>query len=79
MVRGVDVAGGDRGAGTVAVEVEHGPSGVCIRVSNPISPDRPPGAERHGIAGMRERAELVGGRLMAGADGGEFRVRAELP
>ncbi len=67
------------GAGTVAVEVEHGPSGVCIRVSNPISPDRPPGAERHGIAGMRERAELVGGRLMAGADGGEFRVRAELP
>ena len=34
----------------------------------------------HGIIGMRERAEMVGGTLYAGpADGGGFAVRAELP
>jgi signal transduction histidine kinase len=65
------------GAGRVAVEVEHGPGGVCLTV-NPISPARPAGAERHGIAGMRERAELVGGRLTAGADAG-CRTRRSRP
>jgi signal transduction histidine kinase len=40
---------------------------------------RPPGSG-HGIAGMRERAQALGGALAAGpdADGG-FRVRASLP
>ncbi|AOS97849.1 Sensor histidine kinase DesK [Microbulbifer aggregans] len=34
----------------------------------------------HGIAGMRERAELLGGHLRAGViDGGGFEVTAELP
>ncbi|WP_444944100.1 sensor histidine kinase [Microbulbifer sp. ZKSA006] len=34
----------------------------------------------HGIAGMRERAELLGGHLYAGAvDGGAFEVHAQLP
>ena len=33
-----------------------------------------------GLAGMRERAVLLGGRLSAGPDGaGNWRVRAELP
>jgi signal transduction histidine kinase len=33
-----------------------------------------------GLLGMRERAELLGGRLTAGpADGGGFLVVAELP
>jgi signal transduction histidine kinase len=67
------------GAGPVAVEVEHGAAGVRLAVASLISPARPPGAERHGIVGMRERAELVGGHLTVGADSGEFRVRAELP
>lgn len=36
--------------------------------------------EGHGIAGMRERASLVGGRLEAGPNpGGGYRVRAHLP
>ncbi|WP_166873045.1 sensor histidine kinase [Salinibacterium sp. ZJ450] len=33
----------------------------------------------HGLAGMRERATLVGGRLTAGAIDGRFRVNAEIP
>lgn len=32
-----------------------------------------------GLAGMRERLELVGGRLAAGPDGGGWRVVAEVP
>ena len=32
-----------------------------------------------GIIGMRERAELLGGRLTAGPEDGRWRVRAELP
>jgi signal transduction histidine kinase len=67
------------GAGTVAVEVEHGADGVRLLVANAIAPARPPRPDGHGIAGMRERAALVGGRLTTGADGGRFRVRAELP
>jgi signal transduction histidine kinase len=68
------------GAGTVTVEVEHGAGGVRLAVVNPVPPRWTAGPDGHGIAGMRERAALVGGRLTAGADGGgEFRVRAELP
>jgi signal transduction histidine kinase len=67
------------GAGTVSVEVEHGAAGVRLVVRNAVSPARRPGRERHGIAGMRERAALVGGRLVAGVDDGVFCVRADLP
>ncbi len=38
------------------------------------------GGSGRGLAGMRERAELLGGRFAAGPiDGGGFRVRASLP
>ncbi|WP_395243273.1 sensor histidine kinase [Agromyces sp. MMS24-K17] len=37
------------------------------------------GALRHGIAGMRERAQLAGGSLSVDADGARFVVRAEIP
>ncbi|MCJ1706301.1 sensor histidine kinase [Microbacterium sp. VKM Ac-2923] len=40
-------------------------------------PTPPPGG--HGVIGMRERAQLVGGSLTAGPEYGEFVVRATLP
>lgn len=46
----------------------------------PLATDRGP-AERpgHGLIGMRERAQLAGGRLDAGAEGGDFVVGATIP
>jgi signal transduction histidine kinase len=68
------------GAGRATVAVEHGDAGVRLVVVNPTPPGWPPPAnDGHGIAGMRERAALVGGRLSAGGAGGEFRVEADLP
>jgi signal transduction histidine kinase len=38
------------------------------------------GPDAHGLLGMRERVELWGGHLTVGpADGGGYRVKAELP
>ena len=40
----------------------------------------PPGADGHGLSGLRERLTQVGGRLDAGpVDGGGFRLYAEVP
>ena len=54
---------------------------VDLRVRNEAASD--PGAERrvpgHGLIGMRERAQLIGGRLDAGPDGAAFVVSATLP
>jgi len=36
-------------------------------------------AAGHGLSGMRERAELLDGKLTAGPTGDDFVVRAELP
>jgi len=52
---------------------------VELEVRNPAS-GAPHGAGGgHGIIGMRERAQLAGGRLDAGAEAAEFIVRATLP
>ena len=67
------------GAGAARVEIGYGAGGVRLAVANPTPPGWAAAPEGHGIAGMRERAALVGGRLTAGADDGEFRVRAQLP
>ncbi|WP_410672956.1 sensor histidine kinase [Amycolatopsis sp. cmx-4-68] len=58
------------GAGSVRAAVRNAPSG----------PVRPAGTAGHGLLGMRERAAMLGGTLVAGptADGG-FEVTAELP
>src|SRR3954451_2173894 len=72
-------------AGPVPVEVRirYGTTELSLDVRNgaPEAPGtRPPDATGHGLVGMRERAELFGGRFEAGrtADGG-FAVRAVLP
>lgn len=55
---------------------------VELSVRNARSTSTPVGAAPgggHGLIGMRERAQLVGGRLTAGPEYGEFVVRASLP
>jgi signal transduction histidine kinase len=66
--------------GEADVRVRFGPHALEVTVTNPAPRNgtpRPGGG--HGIAGMRERAHLLGGRLEAVAENGEFRVRANLP
>ncbi len=55
--------------------------GVRVQVVNALRADavRETSGHRHGIPGMRERAQLAGGTLHAEVDGGLFRVVAEIP
>jgi signal transduction histidine kinase len=67
------------GTDCARVTVEHRPDAVLVDIV-----DRGRGgdvrAEGHGLAGMRERAALYGGTLVAGpVPGGGFRVSATLP
>ncbi|MDT0302204.1 sensor histidine kinase [Streptomonospora wellingtoniae] len=69
------------GGGAATVTIGYHPEELTVEITD--SGHARPGRayeEGSGIAGMRERARAVGGRLQAGprADGG-FRVRAELP
>ncbi|MCC9310139.1 sensor histidine kinase [Kitasatospora sp. RB6PN24] len=59
------------------------PAGLTVRVDDPgpaakPEPAEPPGGG-NGLAGMRERAEALGGTLAAGPHRGGFRVLARLP
>jgi signal transduction histidine kinase len=68
------------GDGSAEVAIEFAPKALEIAVINPTAPspsERDGGG--HGIVGMRERAQLLGGTLQAGADNGSFRVHARLP
>jgi len=68
------------GGGSAEVEIDFGPSMLELAVSNPPAPGsaaRDGGG--HGIIGMRERAQLLGGSVEAGASDGRFRLRARLP
>jgi signal transduction histidine kinase len=67
------------GDGRAEVEIGFGPSSLELGVSNPIRPGQAPGEAGHGIVGMRERAELLGGSLEAAARNGVFRILARLP
>ncbi|HSE80498.1 MAG TPA: histidine kinase [Gaiellaceae bacterium] len=68
------------GGGSAEVAIEFAPKALEIAVTNPAAPSSP---ERdgggQGIAGMRERAHLLGGTLEAGTHNGLFRVHARLP
>ncbi|MFE3937591.1 two-component sensor histidine kinase, partial [Streptomyces goshikiensis] len=67
--------------GTVRVEVARADGRLTVRVDSPYG-NRPgprvPGSGA-GLVGMRERAELLGGRFDAGAAGPVWRVEASLP
>ena len=68
------------GAAPTTVTIDRRDSTLLLDVVNELPSAREPRqAAGRGLAGMRERAELYGGTLSAGPDGGRWRVRAELP
>jgi signal transduction histidine kinase len=68
------------GGGSVHVEIAAADGELSLVVENPLNPaGRPAPGGGHGIAGMRERAALLGGTLEALPTGTRFRVRAEIP
>jgi len=66
------------GGGPVSVRHSWSADRVELEVRNGM-PQGAPSAPGHGVIGMRERAQLVGGALTAAAHGPEFVVRATLP
>lgn len=67
------------GDGEVDVRLSWLPDRVDIEVVNRVGEIVQQGSSGHGVIGMRERAQLVGGSLHAGLEGGLFLVRASLP
>lgn len=69
--------------GTVEVSLSWLPDRVEVRVSNPLSPvseaTGPVRTGGHGLIGMRERAQLIGGAIEAAPRDGAFVVAATLP
>ncbi|MET8829544.1 histidine kinase [Streptomyces sp. NPDC004610] len=69
------------GAGECAtLRIEYRPDAVVLDIDNPVSSAPVPAGESgHGLIGMRERVNAVGGILAAGPVPGRFRVHAVLP
>lgn len=70
------------GGGPVLVALAWHADHVELTVRNGVAPSPippSPAGRGHGLIGMRERAQLVGGTLAAGVDGPEFGVYAWLP
>lgn len=67
------------GAGDVDVRLSWLPDHVDIEVRNTVTGTVTSTGGGHGLVGMRERAQLVGGTLMAGRNAGMFTVTAALP
>ncbi|MBD3943139.1 sensor histidine kinase [Microbacterium sp. NEAU-LLC] len=65
--------------GAVDVRLSWLPDRVELWVRNPAAPPAPGARPGHGLIGMRERAQLAGGRLDTGAEDGDFVVRAAIP
>jgi signal transduction histidine kinase len=67
------------GQSPAQVELRYDSDALEITVTNRAPNARPGRDGGHGIAGMRERAVLLGGTLEAGPSDGAFRLRARLP
>jgi signal transduction histidine kinase len=65
--------------GPVTIKARGSSDRLLLLVRNPLPPEPRGGTGGHGLAGMRERATLLGGTLSAGPDGDEFVVAAILP
>lgn len=68
------------GDGAVDVHLAWLPERVDIQVRNTVAADAPPPTPGgHGLIGMRERAQLVGGSLHTERRGAQFVVQSSLP
>jgi signal transduction histidine kinase len=67
------------GLGEADVQVAFESHDLEITVTNKVRPGVPADVRGHGLAGMRERVALVGGRLAVDRTDGDFRVRVRLP
>jgi signal transduction histidine kinase len=68
-----------RGA-PVRVDLRYQPAAVELTVENgPAGPVEPGEGGGYGLAGLRERVELAGGRVVAGPSGGGYRVEVTIP
>ncbi|MGV2901290.1 sensor histidine kinase [Microbacterium sp. AGC62] len=67
------------GDGAVDVHLAWFPDRVDIDVRNTVPRETTVGPGGHGVIGMRERAQLVGGSLQAEHRGAQFVVHASLP
>ncbi|MGB4137405.1 MAG: histidine kinase, partial [Microbacterium sp.] len=67
------------GTGDVDVRLSWWADAVDIAVSNAVDAGKQTSSGGHGLIGMRERAQLVGGTLQAGPRGDRFVVTARLP
>jgi signal transduction histidine kinase len=68
------------GAGSAEVEIDYGPTQLEVSVTNPTAQDAiARNGGTHGIVGMRERTQLLGGSLETAARDGLFILRARLP
>ena len=68
-------------ASTIAIRIEHGPSGIEWTVSDngPLNDARPASTGGYGLIGMRERVETLGGTFTAGPTATGWVVTARLP
>ncbi len=66
------------GTGTVRLRLT-ATDELTIEVTNPMPATSPAPGGGRGVAGMRERVRLLGGRLEAGPSGGGWRVHVRLP
>jgi signal transduction histidine kinase len=68
------------GRGPVRVDLNWTAAALEVTVEAPLGGTGPPLDAGHGLVGMRERTQEMGGRLRAGPDGrGRFVVRVDLP
>ncbi|MCQ4192085.1 histidine kinase [Streptomyces sp. BPPL-273] len=67
------------GAVPTRVRVTVAEGALTLEVRNPLPDTRAQSARGSGLRGIRERAALLGGRARTGPDGGDWRVRVELP
>lgn len=68
------------GSGSADVRLEYASEALVIAVSNPVATGASgPDGGGHGLVGMRERAQLLGGAFDTSSTSGVFRVRASLP